>query len=139
MKIFNLQMSLLAASLATALISWAKPDLETVFFPVVGQIELVEGHKVDDGVQEVYVEFDKFRDCDFIGLRMNDPLGYRVNFNFLDKTGDSYHSRPEGFNIAGPWRLFTNFEIEELHIEAVHECKGFLGDYRVVSVMNDGK
>ena len=139
MKQENVQLGLLAFVLFGSLALWAKPDLETKFNPVVSELELVKSMYVEDGKQEVFVRFDKYRDCEFLGLRMNDPLGYRVKFDFLDKDGDSYQSRPEGLNVAGPWMLYTNFPIGDLRVESIHSCTGIFGDYKVMSVMNDGR
>lgn len=117
-----------------------REDVETKLFPVVGSIEVVQKEEISDSKQRVFVRFDKYRECEFVGLRMNDPLGYRVEFKFMDIEGDSYQSRPEGLNIAGPWMIHTNFPIEELKIEAIHRCKNIFGnDYKVKSVMNDGE
>jgi len=103
-------------------------EFETQFLPVVGDIS-VRSELKDKETKSimVYVSFDKLRDCEFIGLRMTDPYGSRVKFKFLDEdtlNDDSYLSRPEGFNIAGPWWIeYYNFE--DLQIEAIHKCDWF--------------
>ncbi|WP_157888289.1 hypothetical protein [Neptunicoccus sediminis] len=127
--------------LAINLAIFAKPSLESVIFPVVSEIETVESTNIDADLQRVFVRFKKYRDCDFVGLRMSDPLGYRVKFEFLDQHGgDSYHSRPAGVNVAGPWLVYSSYPLEEMKIEAIHFCDGLFGrKNKVTSVMNDGK
>lgn len=101
---------------------------ETQFYSAVGEITIVKEYKEKESKTDiVYVSFDKYRECEFVGLRMTDPYGGRVKFKFLDEDqegDDSYLSRPKGLNVAGPWWVnYPNFE--ELQIEAIHKCDWF--------------
>jgi len=102
-------------------------NIESVFFPVVTELTLVES-ATREGIpgMVVFVSFEKLRGCEFIGLQVSDNIGNRVSIDFQDvnETDDNYFSRPVGDNIAGPWWIDTQ-DWEGIRISAVHHCDHF--------------
>lgn len=103
-------------------------EAESKFMPVVENFEIV--HVVKQSPEYgslVYVKFDKVRNCELIGVRMTNALGWRVKFKFLedDETfDDSYRSRGIGEHSTGPWWLETD-NWSNIQIEALHKCDPF--------------
>jgi len=85
------------------------PWLETRFYPPVGKITITSMADNGDGTTTLYVEFDKFRDCEYIGMAwFRGTYGtefQRVSMSVvpLAVNGTSIPTRPIGHHRAGPW------------------------------------
>jgi len=102
--------------------------IESKFFPVVEnfKIEHVVSQSPENG-SIVYVSFEKIRNCELVGVRMTDKLGWRVKFKFLEddeRVDDSYRSRNTGIHTTGPWWIGTD-NWSNIQIEAIHKCDPF--------------
>lgn len=82
------------------------PTIERIILPVISPFEIVQIEP--DGVgSRVYVEFDKYRSCEYLGMNWSlirpDGKKQRAFLN-LKPIGDmSGSSRPRGEAVAGPW------------------------------------
>lgn len=116
----SLVLSNISVTLLTAIIALPfLPVIEAKLFPVVGTLsfeEVVEG----DDFLDVYVHFEKFRACEFIGLTFVQGNG-RLLVEFPDRDDSLPPSRPVGEWITGPWRVYTN-TLDGVSIVVEHRC-----------------
>lgn len=82
-----------------------------------------------DGTTNVWIEFDKVRRCDYLGLSWywGDPVGgYRRSIvNFNRPRGDRNDAwRPLGKQFDGPWTLSIPLDrlLRESAVEVHHRC-----------------
>lgn len=93
--------------------------MEGRFFPVVANFEIVSSETTNDGVF-MYVNFDKVRDCDFIGINWYEGPD-RLLLRFLEDEGQAPLSRPVGLQVAGPWLLGAS-TLEGTRATVLHKC-----------------
>jgi len=108
----------------------AGPELETRWAPVVAKMEIVTAVAFPNGRSEIYVRFNKLRNCKYLGMawyagERNVPGFRRVPFVLVPQTGEKPNpTRPVGDQIAGPW--IVDMPITELKgnsfVELFHEC-----------------
>jgi hypothetical protein len=77
------------------------PYLESRYFPVTRDVEVVQEHISDAGTS-FYVRFDKVRRCDFDGLAWYDG-NRRLWVDFEPGAKRAPRTRPPGDQYAGPW------------------------------------
>ena len=102
-------------------------EAESKFFPVVEDFRVVHVLKQsEEHGSTVFVKFNKVRDCELVGVRMTDHLGWRVRFVFHEDgyADNSYRSRGIGEAVTGPWWLETD-NWSNIQIEALHKCDPF--------------
>lgn len=86
---------------------------------------------------DVYVQFDKVRNCDFLIteavrdgklIRLNrsltwyDAVGQRLRIDFDPADDDLPISRPVGKQYAGPWRLYGTRTTQNTSAIVAHRC-----------------
>lgn len=133
------------------------PRLESRFFPVVENLiddndtpdtatddtalPLVAAEypstEVEEAYVDVFVQFDKVRNCDFLieetvvqeelvrrnrSLTWYDGSGRRLRIEFEPEDIDLPSSRPRGEQVAGPWRLYGTRTTEGTTAIVAHRC-----------------
>lgn len=108
----------------------AGPAIETRWLPVVGKLDILRVDAMPDGQSEIYVRFDKLRNCKYLGMAWyrgdrTKPSFERVEFDTLLPKGERPNpTRPIGEQVAGPWRIAM--PPDELRgnsfVELRHEC-----------------
>ena len=85
------------------------PVLEQKFFPVTSDSEIIRSESDGPDHVKIWVAFKKGRTCTFMDLtfyKVGASGHYlQVTHEFLDDKGGGTNSRPEGKQVAGPWRL----------------------------------
>lgn len=97
------------------------------FFPVVANTEIVHEHaescpecqlpRVD-----VFLTFDKMRQCQFLSLSWVDRSGRRVRVDFDPEMGTEPQTRPTGPQVVGPWRIYGIDSLDGTHAVVEHQC-----------------
>jgi hypothetical protein len=113
MIVFNRTINWLAAmSLAFIIaivtvfaLSPALARLEPMLFPVTTRLEIrQEAVRIEDGIIEFYVKFDKKRQCDFLGIAWYRG-DERLVLKFEASSSLSPATRIVGPQFTGPWQL----------------------------------
>lgn len=108
---------------------------EGTLFPVVEGVQIISevpGECPDCRTPhvDIYLSFDKTRQCEFINLSWFDSTGRRVRVEFdpvLD--GTEVQTRPAGPQIAGPWRILGVETLEGTRAVVEHQCHPFYRTY----------
>lgn len=84
------------------------PTIETSYFPVVDRLNLLSVEEVVGDRARIFAEFNKLRDCEFIGIAWykgkRDGNFERVPVTLMRMPGDnSSPTRPLGLQRSGPW------------------------------------
>lgn len=97
---------------------------------MVGKLEFVKLTALPDDRTEIYVRFNKLRNCKYLGMaryagERNVPGFRRVPFVLVPQNGEKPNpTRPVGDQVAGPWII--NMPAEEIRgnsfVELFHEC-----------------
>lgn len=108
------------------------PTLETRYWPVLDKLQIKEIRSVGPMESEIYVAFNKRRDCDYKGIawyRDDGPAGLvRVVIQVLRAPGDiAPPNRPLGYQQSGPWRIaLPAAQIRGRSVvETIHVCHWF--------------
>jgi hypothetical protein len=92
---------------------------ESIVFPIVSKMQFVQSKPVEEGL-EVYVQFEKYRSCEFIGITFKQ--GYdRIRVDFPAEDENQPKSRPKGEWVTGPWVLHTG-SLEGIEVVVEHRC-----------------
>lgn len=107
---------------------------EGVVFPVVDNVAVIEQHA--DSCEacrlphiDVFVTFDKLRQCEFVALSWLDNTGRRVRIDFDPELGTEAQTRPTGAQVAGPWRIYGIETLEGTRAIVEHQCHPFYRTY----------
>jgi hypothetical protein len=97
------------------------------FFPVVANTEIVQEYAEscpDCRLPhlDVFLTFDKVRQCEFINLSWFDETGRRVRVEFEPEAPSGPVTRPTGSQVVGPWRIFGIDSLEGTHAVVEHQC-----------------
>lgn len=118
---------LLVLSILTFSLLYFGPVLDRNF-PVVTNTEIHKIKEISNKEVEIWVTFDKRRNCEFLGLSwyIGDPNdGFSKTWLiFLDDGKDSEPTRPAGKQIAGPWLIGIsrdNLFLKSFAL-ATHQC-----------------
>ena len=85
-------------------------DIEQNLYPVTTPVELIQVEEIDADNTLVWVRFEKLRGCQYLGLSWfqgdleTGATRVRLSFGKPD-TDQSDTTRPEGIQIAGPWKV----------------------------------
>lgn len=108
------------------------PQLETMYWPVLDKLQIIEVRPIDPDTSIVMTAFKKRRDCAYLGTAW-----YRSNSNGSFervamvtervKGDDSSPNRPLGYQTSGPWRV--SMPAEQIRsrsiVEIFHQCWPF--------------
>lgn len=103
------------------------PALETKFFPVVTNFKIIKETVSDDRV-EISVEFEKKRDCAYLGTAWyrghRTKIFEQVRFATQPVSGRVSPSWPVGKQSSGPWTVFLSKEdlASNSFAEFYHQC-----------------
>lgn len=109
---------------------------EGVVFPVVVAVENEAGQLQPIATEEVagrcdgcghdyvdiWVNFDKVRSCEFLGLSWYSETNHRLRVDFGPEAEYAPVSRPVGEQVAGPWRIHGVSTIEGTRAVVSHQC-----------------
>lgn len=95
------------------------PALEGRLLPVASKLYIVK-QTTRNGQTQIYVEFEKLRDCRYLGLNWYRG-DKRIPIKFKDIPWDSDPSRPVGDHAAGPWLLDTD-SLAGSRVQVAHKC-----------------
>ena len=96
---------------------------EGIWFPVVDNVNVEVISENTDGL-DVDVDFDKLRQCEFIGISWYDTFGDRLQILFeINGEENLPYTRPvrDGQN-AGPWRLIDIDNLDGSVAITSHRC-----------------
>lgn len=108
------------------------PYVETKYFPVVSKLSIERSYQDSDGKSVVYAEFNKIRNCEYVGLSWykgsRDSKFQSVRVVLGRAEGDeSSQNRPQGRQSSGPWTI--SMPLEELKnnsfAQLSHRCHPF--------------
>jgi hypothetical protein len=125
--------SLAVTFFGTLFLAWtAGPFIERwAFGPVVSKLRIVHMAKIEGDHTELYAEFTKLRDCDYVGIAWfrGSPQGGFERVPVILKRPDydrSSPNRPLGLQRAGPWEVFLKPEqiVSNSFARLSHKCHG---------------
>jgi hypothetical protein len=107
-------------------------DIEQNLYPVATPVELIKVEEIDDENTLIWVKFDKLRGCEYLGLSWFEGSletgATRVRLSFGKPDSDqSDTTRPEGVQIAGPWKLGMSKDalLNNSYAMLSHRCHPF--------------
>lgn len=127
-------MALLVLMIVMPVLFTAGPRHEGDWFPVTSPAEIVSIQAVSGGnASLIYVVFEKYRDCEFIGLSWSEIRSdgvlarARIDFRPDGVRDDTDVNRVRGRQSAGPWLISLPPELLVSHSFAVasHRCHPF--------------
>lgn len=93
------------------------PGVESALFPVTSKAEIVQ-RTPGVGFIDIWVKFEKRRDCEFVRLFWTDDEGRWLDMDFIEGRKGS---RPVTEFTAGPWRLYHH-TTEGIQGFVLHRC-----------------
>lgn len=94
--------------------------IEGQLLPVTSRAEVVEVETAKSGI-EIYVRFEKRRQCEFVGVHWY-LENLRLPLQFFDQPDASPTSRPVGDQYTGPWFVGGISSVNGTRAYAVHKC-----------------
>lgn len=120
-KFSSIIITLLIFLISFPIISPYMAEFETKYLPVIKNIKVLPPTLHRDGIS-FYVNFDKIRQCEFIGLSWYDNNGTRLKLDFESSAKNTEETRPTGEWNVGPWFLHDVSSLEDTRAYTFHKC-----------------
>lgn len=118
----NWAFSFLTAMVVIPLAYSVGPKIESYFFPVVENVNVISTGVTPRGLK-IMLTYDKVRDCEWFGVTwQRGPVRYVVDF--MDERFLVPRSRPVGSHQVGPWLLIGAPGLEGSTAHIWHRCHG---------------
>ena len=97
-------------------------EAESDYLPVVSKAEISSVVPGLVGGLRFYVNFEKTRQCDFLGISWYDKNGVRLILDFEPSAKNTPTTRPSGKWNIGPWHLSGIETLEGTRAYVYHKC-----------------
>lgn len=97
-------------------------EAESKYLPVVTEAEISSVVPDLTNGLRFYVNFEKTRQCDFLGISWYDKNGVRLVLDLEPSAENTPTTRPTGAWDIGPWRLFGIETLEGTRAYVYHNC-----------------
>tara|TARA_Y100000310_G_scaffold211266_1_gene212036 strand:- start:15628 stop:16065 length:438 start_codon:yes stop_codon:yes gene_type:complete len=117
---------IILAFMFTMMVSFASPTLsqiESRVFPVTSKINVVRSKTMGDDLL-IWVEFEKKRQCDFLGMVWYKDAK-RLIIDLEPGAATSFPTRPTGPQSIGPWKLYDVTSLHGVTASTFHRCNNF--------------